>query len=716
MGALGWGMTGVFKGTSLQAEPQVQTVGSNGGWNASDNLARSMQPFVIDWRQNAAALSDVSFMLDSPAGKDGFVTIRGGHLARPDGSRFRLWGINMTGASNLASHSDAPDVAAHLARFGINCVRMTFLDRVAPMGILEASRSDTRALDLAQVDRLDFFIAQLKKRGIYVYLNLNSGRTYKPGDGVRDAELIGFAKALTYFDSCLLFLQREYAKQLLTHFNPYTNTEYRNEPALALVKLLNENSLVESWVSNRLQGKNTHKNPGTWTDIPASYEEELTALYEAWLARRGLPPQPRLLTREEIDSAPSERFRRELSFYIEIESHHFESMRSYLKNELGVRSLLLATSDHNHSISGYPLLYSSSRLDVVDGHDYWQHPRYFYDPATGRQIGFSIPNTAMVNDPLHSTVVELSRSAIAGKPYTVSEVNHPFPAEHAAEGIPILTAYAAFQDWDGLFWYTFEESVDPSEWAERPLGFFNLRPDPVKMAEIGACALMFLRGDILPARETGARSYSLDQTMDSLRLPPTQCPYFTAGFPLALPLQYGSRIATLDSTPTSSPSASASEPIGSDTGELSWLKGLVLIDTPRTQAVVGRVTRCALHNFSTDIRNPFSAIILTSLDGAPIAQAKKMLLVTGSVVANTGMEWNQDRTTLVKWGRLPVVIEPVIGSIGLCGLPPSTTVDCTPLDGSGHPLSSPCLAQRTTDGWRIRIGEPATVWYLIEAR
>lgn len=58
----------------------------------------------------------------------------------------------------------------------------------------------------------------------------------------------------------------------------------------------------------------------------------------------------------------------------------------------------------------------------------------------------------MVNDPLHSTVVELSRSAVGGKPYIVSEVKHPFPAEFAAEGIPILAAYAAFQDWDGIFW------------------------------------------------------------------------------------------------------------------------------------------------------------------------------------------------------------------------------------------------------------------------
>lgn len=715
-GGLAWAIDRGLRNASVNAQPGAQSSTASGNSSTSGKLVERMWPFVMDWQHNAGALSDVSFLLDSPAGQRGFITVCDGHLTRPDGSRFRIWGINMAGAANLPSHDVAPAAAAHLARFGINCVRVTWLDRFPPEGILEDARTDTRAIDRIQMDRLDYFIAELKKRGIYVDLNLNVGRPYKPGDGVRGAELIGLAKALTYFDPQLLLLQREYAKQLLTHFNPYTNAEYRNEPAVALVELVNENSIVESWVSNRLQGKNTSKNPGVWTDIPASYEEGLTALYHAWLAGRRLPPEPRLLSKTEIDAAPLTRFRRELSFYMELEDQYFQGMRFYLKNELGVKPLLIATSDHNHSISGYPLLHSTSGVDVVDGHDYWQHPRYLYDPVTGRQTGFTIPNKPMVDDPLHSTVVELSRSAFAGKPYIVSEVNHPFPAEYAAEGVAILTAYAAFQDWDGLFWYTFEESVDPSEWAARPLGFFNLRPDPVKMAEIAAGALIFLRGDVRCARETVMRSYSLEQTMDSLRLPQSERPYFTPGFPLGLPLLHGSRIATLDGAPTAAFFGPVSEPFVSDTGEMTWHKGLVTIDTPRTQAVVGREASCVLRNLSVEVGSPFSAIILTSLDGAPIAQARKMLLVTGSVVANSNMEWNEERTSLVKWGTIPTLIEPVTGTITLRGLDSRTLVHLTPLDGAGCPLDTSQRARHTAEGWTFPIGKPATVWYVIHAQ
>ena len=201
---------------------------------------------------------------------------------------------------------------------------------------------------------------------------------------------------------------------------------------------------------------------------------------------------------------------------MELERRYFEDMRRYLRDELGVQSLLLGTADHNHGKSGYPLLTSTSLLDVVDGHVYWQHPRYLTDPASGRRAGFEIPNTPMVNDPQHSTVVQLSRSAMAGKPYTVSEVNHPFPNAYACEGIPMLAAYAALHDWDGVFWYTLAHEQLVGE-PPRAIGHFDLGPDPVKMTQLAAGALLFLRADVRPAAKTVTRSYTPEQVLLSLR-------------------------------------------------------------------------------------------------------------------------------------------------------------------------------------------------------
>ncbi len=697
-----------------------------------------MQPFVMDWRDNAAPLVDLSSFLDAPAGKNGHIGIKDGHFVTPEGKRFRIWGVNVTGAACFPSREDAPTVAAHPARFGINCMRFHFLDANGPMSLFVRGRGDTRQLDPKQLDTLDYFIAELKKRGIYTDLNLNVGRTYRKGDGVRDYEYLGFAKVLNYFDEQVQMLHKEYAWQLLTHRNPYTGAEYRHEPAVAIVELVNENSIVEAWFSDRLLGKNTQKNPGTWTDITAWYANELTDKYNQWLKdtlnaqelselrqMAGVAegqPIPRL-TKAQFKDTPAKRFHTEAAFYMHLEHDYFGGMYKYLKDDLGVKALIAGTSDHNHYNSGYPLLTSTSQCDIIDGHVYWQHPNYISSPQ-GKRQGFTIGNTPMVDNPANSTVVQLSRSPIAGKPYTVSEINHPFPNEYACEGFGILAAYAAFQDWDGIFFYTFEHKV-PSGWTAKMPSHFEVRPDPVKMMNIAAGACLFLRGDVQPAQETIYRSYSPEEVRESIRLPSSQRPFFTPGFDPATALVHATRIRSFDvAQPPSAGEKITPEDGGAtftaDTGQLAWHRnqkrqGLVTIQTDRSQALIGFVPHAdkPLKNLAATVENEFCSLILTSLDDKPIAQANQLLLVATARAANTGMKWNDKRTSLTDWGTEPSVIEPVKGFVTLKGIDSVGQLEVTSLDSGAKPLGPPNPVEKTADGYRFAIGEPATPWYLI---
>ena len=176
--------------------------------------AVQMKPFAIDWRDNADSLVDLFFLLDAPAGKNGFIRISDGHLAKPNGERFRIWGVNVTAASCFPTKESAPVVAQHLARFGINCVRFHFLDSNWSASLFVEGRPDTQALDPKQLDRLDFFVAELKKRGIYTNINLNVGRNFRKGDGVKDYEYLGLAKVVNYFDEHIQVLHKEYQIRL----------------------------------------------------------------------------------------------------------------------------------------------------------------------------------------------------------------------------------------------------------------------------------------------------------------------------------------------------------------------------------------------------------------------------------------------------------------------------------------------------------------------
>ena len=73
-------------------------VGSVCTWIEAQQSQRGMEPFVIDHWAAAQAPSpvDVSFLLDAPAGKYGFIQVKDGHLATGDGRRIRFWGVNIT--------------------------------------------------------------------------------------------------------------------------------------------------------------------------------------------------------------------------------------------------------------------------------------------------------------------------------------------------------------------------------------------------------------------------------------------------------------------------------------------------------------------------------------------------------------------------------------------------------------------------------------------
>jgi hypothetical protein len=699
--------------------------------------AEGFVPFPVEWpREAVQSPADLSFLLDAPAGKYGFVDIENGHLVLPLKRRFRIWGVNITGGAAFPKPDEAAVAAAHIARLGVNCVRFHFLD--TPWALLDAKRDDTRALDAEKLERLDRFVAELKKRGVYSNLNLNVGRRYTPGDGVREADLLGVGKGATYFDPRLIELQKEYARQLLTHVNPHTGAAYAAEPAVALVELVNENSLVESWFAGRLRGAIAQKPSDVWSDVPASYAAQLTERYTAWLAANRTPeevariraeagaaagaPVPRL-DPGQFGKASKERFQAEASFYMDVERGYFKEMARFLREDLKVRVPIAGSSDHSHGKSGYPHVAGLATLDVVDGHVYWQHPSYVRDPG-GKKTGFRIANTPMVDDPLNSTVVQLARTAVAGKPYTVSEFNHPFPNEYAAEGLPILAGYAAFQDWDGLFAYTFAHD-DLLALKPYMKGHFDHAKDPVKVPQLAAGALLFLRGDVRSALETAERTYTREQVFESLRLPGAERPLFTPGMPRSLPLRKRVRVRSFDGPATGPFEADPGEaPVRSDTGELAWRSGakrtgLVTVDAACSQALVGFVAAGkgrTRHLDGSALAPEFCAVTLGSLDGKPVAESERLLLTAGARVANAGMAWDAKRTTLEAWGTAPSEIEPVTGPLRLPGLAGAKAVELQPLDGAGRPMGAPVPAARDGDAWSLTLGKPATTWGVVRVQ
>jgi len=715
---------------------------------AAEEIA--LVPYPVDHEARIDSPADARFLLDGPAGKHGFITARDGKLWRGDGKRFRCWGVNMTGwavgSDQIPAHGAATAYARALARLGVNCVRLHFIDMpdsIAPIrnegaargpaagpfthrprGLIRDDLPDSRHFNAERLDRLDFWIAELRKNGIYVNFNLNVGRRFKAGDGVPDADLIAPFKAFTYFGPELIALQKDYARKLLGHTNPYTGLRYADDPAVMTVEVVNENSLLEFWMRNWLRGERVPGGENAQLDTTPHYQTLLTGLYNDWLGKhrtakeiaslRGMAgvaegqPVP-LMRRGDHPSAPRLRFDAELAFITQVELDFHADMRRFLKDEIGVKVPIVPTADHTYFMANQPLMRTALAADLLDAHVYWQHPAIY-----GRR------NEPMVNAPELSIIQKLARSAAVGKPFTVSEVNHPFPSDYGAEMIPILASYAALQDWDGIFFYTFETKI-AGEWKPMIGDHFDITLDPVKMAQMPAGAMIFLRGDVSAAKQVLTRSYSAEQISDAARMPRAAMPYYSPGFDMTIPLRHGSRIACIDCKPSLPAPLAEANPIVSDTGELSWQTqggkdGLVRIDSPLSQGLVGFIAAnrdVQTRHLGAEIGNRFAAITLSSLDGQPVSISNRMLLTTAGRVENSGAKWDARRAMLTDWGTAPTLIEPITGWIQLKDLEGAVGVFAQPLDGSARPIGPEIKGRMIEPGWEIEVGTPAAASYLI---
>ncbi len=124
----------------------------------------------------AGSALDASGLLDAPAGKHGFVAVKGGRLAFEDGTRARFFGVQLLPPVAFSESDRADALADRLARSGVNLVRLGDLDSAygPARSLFDDTREDTREFDPVSLARLDHLIAALKKRGIYVALELQS--------------------------------------------------------------------------------------------------------------------------------------------------------------------------------------------------------------------------------------------------------------------------------------------------------------------------------------------------------------------------------------------------------------------------------------------------------------------------------------------------------------------------------------------------------------
>jgi len=363
-------------------------------------------------------------------------------------------------------------------------------------------------------------------------------------------------------------------------------------------------------------------------------------------------------------------------FLAETERAYTDGMRVFLKKDLGVEAAIIDTQASYGGIAG---TYRESFNDFIDMHAYWQHPHFPARPWDG--ANWNIRNTPMSAEKGGGNLAYLAMYRMEGKPYTVSEYDHPAPSHYVAEMFPMIASFAALQDWDGLF--QFDWGGTDSD-TRRITGYFALQQHPAKLAFLPAATLMFRRGDVEAARATAR-----------LRIPAAQVEQLTAeNFSMSdawtksglstsnlLTHRFELAFTSGDKLEAQFRKASAS-PIAWDVEA-----GLYTVDAPAAKAVVGHCTgkTTKLGGVEFDVKsNPrnFAVLTLNAVDARPLAQSRRLLLTAAGNVENTGMGWNADHTSVgTRWGSAPTVCEGIAARVTLTN--GARTARVHALDGTG---------------------------------
>lgn len=638
-------------------------------------LAQTTIPFSPVWGKFVQA-TDHSH-LNTPITTADSVAVVGPHLFKvgvdlkpgtSDDVRVRLFGVNLAFDAVFPAPERASETAVTLRSLGFNAVRLHHMDTLPTNDARQFRSSLTTGpyptLHAGAIERLRLFIAELRKQGIYINLNLMVGYAFRPNvDGVPPLDSAGTAPAygspVHVFFPKMVALQKLYAQQLLGAL------QLKNDPVLAQVEIINESSLAGSWL---------HWNQHHWTEhIKGPYQVELDKQWLAWITKRHgsidkaclvwqtcgaetgriLTPvqaqeiqhglQSGLLlklkqkssawlqaAKAQLGQAASETITLDkghpkvldtLRFIAETDQHFVETMRQVVHE--ATRATLPVTGTQVNF--GAPLnFYSHRAMDYVDAHFYVDHPDF--PGSVWSDTNWRIRNTYASEAGL-GDLLALSLYRDKRRPFVVSEFNQPYPNKLGQEILPVTATVAALQDWDGLYFFDYADG-QPDRMSPNN---FNLQGDWPKTAMVGLAARMFRTPSIRPLEgltymASPAANWFLSAAHD--RRPDAWERFLGSQLKLDSTLALSRQLANSDT-----PGSMDKQPLTS--GPLRHLKAdrLLLITAPEVSAVFGELGTGAQAR-TPDLAwvgtpgDPTESIsmLLHTLDGIPVASSKHMLL------------------------------------------------------------------------------------------
>ncbi len=639
-----------------------------------------------------------------PAGKEGRV------IARPDGQfafegsprvARRFYGVNLCFGAQYLSHEDSDRIALRLSRLGYNALRLHHYETE-----LVSGQARSTELNPQKLDQLDYLVAALIKRGIYLTTDLFVSRRIAWREFGVDRE--GYVPMNT-FKVCVPVHEgafenwKAFARALLEHQNPYTGRRYAEEPALAWLAMINEGNL-----GNFV--KEMHTLPewksawNLWLKTQYAGQEALAGAWGAELKPEEIAGKGTVALPESI-YASGPRVRDFVLFLGATEKRTVERMKDFLHRELGCRALISNASSWTRFATDQA---ARTVYDYVDDHFYVDHPKFLEQEW---RLPSSCPNTSPIADGAPGGR-SLAFTRLFDKPFTVTEYNYSGPGRFRGVGGILTGALGAMQGWSGIWRFAYAHGRE-AMMRSGAMNYFDLAGDPLSQAAERASLCLFLRGDL----RTAPHSVAVWMTTNELAHPPAKVPMLApdwhwlawvtrvgtqvagaekSGHTVHVPLGWQTNTAvarragdfqqpaySLNKTqfisflgagkvfPAEQQPDPAKKWFRSETGELTVdaPQDILILDTARTAggyAPAGKEIAASVSGVRIGIRGADATVWVSALDNRTIASSRRLLVTHLTDLQNTEIRYAEpERKTLLGWGRLPHLVRSGSASLSI---------------------------------------------------
>ncbi len=696
--------------------------------------------------EGSTPLLDLRYLNEHFAGANGFIRLStdGNSFVNGKNKEVRFWACNGGSLAKDFDNKKLDSLARFLAKMGVNLIRYH--------GAINPKGKNTKITDIDTIEARNIWrcVAAMKKQGIYTVIspfwpaNGHMGGWIPAEWGIDGYSGKDDMWEVLYFNDKLKEGYKAWVKYLYTTPNPYTKVALKDEPAVAIIQVENEDS------------------PFFWTmsAIKPALAKTVGVQFSKWLRAKYGPADDikdtmTLVPIYEFTIPPranvKNRLHDQVEFYTERQRAFYDDMVHYYREVLGCKQLINGNNWRTASQSRLLDLerWTNSGADVIAVNKYFD-PQHKGGPNVGWRVDpgdfYGAPSALKNPADLPTNIKH-----VAGHPMMVTESGWNLPNKYQTEGALLVAAYGGLSGLDAYFWFTptavnymqqpyftflnIKGQHPMNRWSTSTPGEIGMFPANALIQRLGyvkqANAVReqrtmksMLNREIPPIFEEQSfdpnRDFVVSNNKDQGKLSPLT--FLTGG----VTTTYGSKADTAFVSPKAMQLINIKDgKVASITGEqeLDYRSGIFTLNTPKAKAVTGFLNLqkvFTLGDVTIQSSNEYATIEVVSMDGQNTGRSKKILVQVGTIFRPTG--WNEEPTTITSNNKQLTVFKIInTGKMPWLGMPANGTISlknkliskATQLDAAGYAVKALDL-KMSSGGVSLQL--PSNAYYILLER